>query len=51
MTIGKKDFLSIRDFTRDELQVILDIAIRQKPLAKSFRLPASFSNVTPSEER
>ncbi|MDD3642566.1 MAG: ornithine carbamoyltransferase [Candidatus Krumholzibacteria bacterium] len=41
MKLGKKDFLSIRDFSRDELRTILDLAIRQKPLAKSFRLPHS----------
>jgi len=38
MRLGRKDFLSIRDFTREELQYILDLAIRQKPRAKGFRL-------------
>ena len=41
MKLSKKDFLCIRDFTRDELQTILDLALEQKPLAKSFRLPHS----------
>lgn len=41
MKLSKKDFLCIRDFTRGELQTILDLALEQKPLAKSFRLPHS----------
>ena len=41
MKLGKKDFISIRDFSMDELQTIIDLALKQKPLAKSFRLPHS----------
>ena len=39
MALSKKDFLSIRDFSRAELDTILDLGARQKPLAKRFRLP------------
>ena len=38
MKLGKKDFLRITDFTREELQGIIDLAIEQKPLARSFSL-------------
>jgi ornithine carbamoyltransferase len=41
MKLGKKDFLRITDFTREELQGILDLAIEQKPLARSFTLKPS----------
>jgi ornithine carbamoyltransferase len=41
MELGKKDFLRITDFTREELQGILDLAIRQKPLARNFTLEHS----------
>ena len=41
MKLGKKDFLRITDFTREELQGILDLAIRQKPLARNFTLEHS----------
>ena len=41
MKIGKKDFLRITDFTRAELQEILDLAIMQKPLARNFVLEQS----------
>jgi ornithine carbamoyltransferase len=38
MKLGKKDFLRITDFTREELQGILDLAIEQKPFAIDFTL-------------
>ena len=41
MKLGKKDFLRITDFTRAELQKILDLAIMQKPLARNFVLEHS----------
>lgn len=41
MKLGKKDFLRITDFTREELQGILDLAIMQKPLARNFTLEQS----------
>ncbi len=41
MKLGKKDFLRITDFTREELQGILDLAISQKPLARNFMLEHS----------
>ncbi len=41
MKLGKKDFLRITDFTRAELQEILDLAIMQKPLARNFVLEHS----------
>ena len=41
MKLGKKDFLRITDFTRAELQEILDLAIMQKPLARNFVLEPS----------
>ncbi len=41
MKLGKKDFLRITDFTREELQGIIDLAISQKPLARNFTLEHS----------
>lgn len=41
MKLAKKDFLSLRDFSRDELETILRVCAEQKPLARSFRLPAT----------
>jgi ornithine carbamoyltransferase len=41
MKLGKKDFLRITDFTREELQGILDLAIEQKPKARDFTLEHS----------
>jgi ornithine carbamoyltransferase len=41
MKLNRKDFLSLRDFSREELETILRVAADQKPLAKSFRLPPS----------
>ncbi|RJR28612.1 MAG: ornithine carbamoyltransferase [Candidatus Latescibacterota bacterium] len=41
MKLSKKDFLSLRDFSREELDEILRVAAAQKPLARSFRLPPS----------
>jgi len=41
MKLGKKDFLRITDFSREELQGILDLAIEQKPLARNFTLDHS----------
>ncbi|HSG29682.1 MAG TPA: ornithine carbamoyltransferase [Candidatus Krumholzibacterium sp.] len=38
MRLGKKDFLSIRDFSADELRTILSLCAKQKPLAKEFKL-------------
>ncbi len=38
MKLGRKDFINIRDFSSEELRYIMDLAIRQKPLAKEFRL-------------
>lgn len=38
MGLGKKDFLSILDFTREELERILELCKEQKPLAQRFRL-------------
>ncbi|MBN1885630.1 MAG: ornithine carbamoyltransferase [Candidatus Krumholzibacteriota bacterium] len=38
MALGKKDFLCIRDFPRTELDEILALARRQKPLARRFEL-------------
>lgn len=39
MALSKKDFLSIRDFSRAELDEILELCAAQKPLAKRFALP------------
>ena len=41
MKLSKKDFLSLREFSREELDEILRVAAVQKPLARSFRLPPS----------
>jgi ornithine carbamoyltransferase len=41
MKLSKKDFLSMHDYTKDELDSILTLCAEQKPLARSFRLPAS----------
>jgi ornithine carbamoyltransferase len=41
MKLSKKDFLSIRDYSRDELEAILKLCAEQKPLARAFRLPRS----------
>jgi ornithine carbamoyltransferase len=38
MKIARKDFLSIRDYSRKELDAIMDLCIRQKPLARNFTL-------------
>lgn len=39
MAFGTKDFLSIHDLSRVELDAILALSAAQKPLAKRFRLP------------
>ena len=41
MESGKKDFLSILDYTTEELYEIIDICRRQKPLARAFKLEDS----------
>ncbi|HOX26395.1 MAG TPA: ornithine carbamoyltransferase [Candidatus Krumholzibacteria bacterium] len=41
---GKKDFLRIDHFTLNELRDILDLARRQKPLARAHRLPHTHPN-------
>lgn len=41
MKLSKKDFLSLRDFGREELDLVLRVASEQKPLAKAFRLRPS----------
>ena len=41
MKLSKKDFLSIRDFSREELRTILDLSKKQKPLAREFKLEPS----------
>jgi ornithine carbamoyltransferase len=41
MSLSKKDFLSIRDFSREELDEILKLCAEQKPLARRFRLKPS----------
>ena len=41
MKLSKKDFLSIRDFSREELDTILKRCAEQKPLARTFRLKPS----------
>lgn len=38
MKLSKKDFLSIRDFSRGELDTIFKLCCEQKPLARRFRL-------------
>ena len=41
MKLSRKDFLSIRDFSREELDLILRLCGEQKPLANAFRLRPS----------
>lgn len=41
MKLSKKDFLSLRDFSKEELDEILRVCAVQKPLARAFRLPQS----------
>ena len=41
MKLPKKDFISMRDYSRDELDTILKLCAEQKPLARAFRLPQS----------
>jgi ornithine carbamoyltransferase len=43
MKLSKKDFLSIRDYSREELESILELCREQKPLARAFRLPKTHS--------
>ncbi|MBN1163612.1 MAG: ornithine carbamoyltransferase [Candidatus Krumholzibacteriota bacterium] len=38
MKLSKKDFLSLGDFSREELRAILDLGLKQKPLAREFKL-------------
>ena len=38
MKLNRKDFLSISDFSRDELNTIVGLCHEQKPLARRFRL-------------
>ncbi len=38
MKLSKKDFLSIRDFSTEELKEILFLCQKQKPLARKFKL-------------
>jgi ornithine carbamoyltransferase len=41
MKLSKKDFLSLRDFSKEELDEILRVCAAQNPLARAFRLPQS----------
>jgi ornithine carbamoyltransferase len=41
MKLSKKDFISMRDYSREELDTILKLCAEQKPLARAFRLPQS----------
>ncbi len=41
MKLSKKDFLSMREYSREELETILKLCAVQKPLARAFRLPQS----------
>ncbi|HUV36368.1 MAG TPA: ornithine carbamoyltransferase [Patescibacteria group bacterium] len=41
MKLSKKDFLSIRDFSREELDTIVALSREQKPLARQFRLKST----------
>ena len=41
MKLSKKDFLSMRTYSREELETILKLCEEQKPLARAFRLPQS----------
>lgn len=36
--LGRKDFISIRDFSKEELYTILELCKKQKPLARNFTL-------------
>ncbi|MCU0639944.1 MAG: ornithine carbamoyltransferase [Candidatus Krumholzibacteria bacterium] len=36
--LGRKDFISIRDFSKEELYTILELCKKQKPLARNFSL-------------
>jgi ornithine carbamoyltransferase len=38
MKLTRKDFLSIRDFSREELETIIDLCREQKPRARAFTL-------------
>ena len=38
MLSGRKDFLSILDYSREELQGFIDLCLEQKPLARKFEL-------------
>jgi ornithine carbamoyltransferase len=38
MPFGHKDFLSILDYSKEELQEIIDLCLEQKPLARRFEL-------------
>jgi ornithine carbamoyltransferase len=38
MLSGRKDFLSILDYSREELQGFIDLCLEQKPLARKFQL-------------
>ncbi len=38
MPSGQKDFLSILDYSREELQGFIDLCLEQKPLARKFEL-------------
>ncbi len=38
MPSGQKDFLSILDYSREELQDFIDLCLEQKPLARRFEL-------------
>jgi len=38
MKLSKKDFLSIRDFSPQELGAVIDLCEKQKPLARTFAL-------------
>lgn len=38
MKLSKKDFLSIREFSRAELDTVFELCREQKPLARKFRL-------------
>jgi ornithine carbamoyltransferase len=39
MKLNRKDFVSIRDFSKKELLAILDLCEKQKPKARNFTLP------------
>lgn len=46
MALSQKDFLSIADYTRDELEEVLSLAIEQKKTLQSGPLPASHAGKT-----